>query len=325
MAMRRGCLPALLAGLLLLLGALGWFLGGWYASGPLKAPTTFMVPDGSSLSSVATRLEAEGAIDSASAFRWRARLFAGGAPIKAGEFMLPRGASAAKILSIIQGDEVLRRFVTVPEGMPSIMVYERLMAQPNLTGSIEVPPDGSILPDTYEIERGESRQAVVLRMQAAMQRTLAELWEKRAPGIAVSTPQQALALAAIVEKETGKPEERRIVAGLYSNRLKQGIMLQADPTIIYPITKGKPLGRRIRQSEIQAVNDYNTYSMVGLPKGPITNPGKASIEAVLNPAATNVLYMVADGTGGHQFATTLEQHNANVEKWYTLRKERGDF
>jgi UPF0755 protein len=324
MTMRRGCLPALVAGLLML-GALGWLLGGWFMSGPLKTPTAFVVPDGSSLGSVAAKLESEGAIDSASAFRWRARLFGGGAPIKAGEFMLPKGASPSRILSIIQGDEILRRFVTVPEGMPSIMVYERLMAHPGLTGSIAVPPEGSILPDTYEIQRGESRQAVLLRMQAAMQRTLAEAWEKRGPNIAVKTPQEALALAAIVEKETGKPEERRIVAGLYSNRLRQGIMLQADPTIIYPITKGKPLGRRIRQSEIQAVNDYNTYSMVGLPRGPITNPGKASIEAVLNPAQTNVLYMVADGTGGHQFATTLEQHNANVERWYTIRKQRGDF
>ncbi len=132
-------------------------------------------------------------------------------------------------------------------------------------------------------------------------------------------------LASIVEKETGKPEERPTVAGLYSNRLRQGIMLQADPTIIYPITKGKPLGRRIRQSEIQAINGYNTYSMVGLPRGPITNPGRASIEAVLHPAQTNALYMVADGTGGHAFAATLEQHNANVQKWFTIRKARGDF
>ena len=245
MTMRRGCLPALVAGLLML-GALGWLLGGWFMSGPLKTPTAFVVPDGSSLGSVAAKLEGEGAIDSASAFRWRARLFGGGAPIKAGEFMLPKGASPSRILSIIQGDEILRRFVTVPEGMPSIMVYERLMAHSGLTGSIAVPPEGSILPDTYEIQRGESRQAVLLRMQAAMQRTLAEAWEKRGPNIAVKTPQEALALAAIVEKETGKPEERRIVAGLYSNRLRQGIMLQADPTIIYPITKGKPLGRRIQ-------------------------------------------------------------------------------
>jgi len=132
-------------------------------------------------------------------------------------------------------------------------------------------------------------------------------------------------LASIVEKETGKPSERTTVAGLYSNRLRQGIMLQADPTIIYPITKGKPLGRRIRQSEIQAINDYNTYSMVGLPKGPITNPGRASIDAVLHPAKTNALYMVADGKGGHAFAATLEEHNANVEKWFAIRRSRGEM
>lgn len=318
---RRGVLAAVLAAVLLL----GWFVSGWYTSGPLTKDTPFTVPDGSSLSSVAAKLEKDGAISSASFFKLRARVFGVGAPIKAGEFMLPKGASPAKILSIIQGDEVLRRFVTIPEGMPSIMVYERLMANPQLTGSIEVPAEGSVLPDTYEIDRGESRQAVLLRMQAAMQRTLAELWAGRASNLPVRTPEEALTLASIVEKETGKPSERTIVAGLYSNRLRQGIMLQADPTIIYPITRGKPLGRRIRQSEIQAVNDYNTYSMTGLPKGAITNPGKDSIAAVLHPAQTDALYMVADGTGGHQFASTLQQHNVNVEKWYMIRKERGDF
>lgn len=321
---RRGCLPVIVAGLVAL-AALGWLLVPWWSAGPLARQTSFVVPDGSSLGSVALKLEREGAIASAGSFRLRARIFSGGAPIKAGEFILPRGASPSRILSIIQGDEVLRRFVTVPEGMPSIMVYERLMANPQLTGTIEMPPEGSILPDTYEIERGESRQAVVRRMQAAMQRTLAELWAKKAPGSVVKTPLEALTLAAIVEKETGKPSERRVVAGLYSNRLRQGIMLQADPTIIYPITKGKPLGRRIRQSEIQAVNAYNTYTMIGLPRGPITNPGRESIAAVLNPAQTSSLYMVADGTGGHLFADTLEQHNANVERWFTIRKERGDF
>jgi UPF0755 protein len=322
--LRRGCLLPAIAALLLALGA--WsLLGGWYSAGPLKADKAFVVADGASLGTVAVKLEQAGSISSADSFRLRARIFAGGAPIKAGEFLLPKGASASKILSILQGDEVLRRFVTVPEGMPSIMVYDRLMAQPLLTGSIQVPPEGSILPDTYEVERGESRQSVLLRMQTAMQRTVAELWAKRAPGIAVATPLEALALAAIVEKETGKAAERRIVAGLYSNRLRQGIMLQADPTIIYPITKGKPLGRRIRQSEIQAINDYNTYSMIGLPKGPITNPGKASIEAVLNPAKTDALYMVADGTGGHLFASTLQQHNANVERWFTIRRARGEI
>ncbi|WP_374419078.1 endolytic transglycosylase MltG [Novosphingobium arvoryzae] len=318
---RRGALAAALAVLLLL----GWFVSGWYGSGPLVKDTPFTVPDGSSLSTVADKLEDEGAIASAESFRLRARIFGGGAPIKAGEFLLPQGASPSKILSILQGDAVLRRFVTIPEGMPSIMVYERLMAQPLLTGDIAVPEEGSVLPDTYEIKRGESRQDVLLRMQAAMRRTLAELWAGRGSNIAVKTPEEALTLASIVEKETGKPSERRVVAGLYSNRLRQGIMLQADPTIIYPITKGKPLGRRIRQSEIQAVNDYNTYSMVGLPRGPITNPGKESIAAVLNPAETRALYMVADGTGGHLFAETLPEHNANVERWYAIRKARGDF
>jgi UPF0755 protein len=324
MLFRRGCWPLVAAGLLAL-AALGWLVAGWFTTGPLKQDTAFLVADGSSLSGVATKLEREGAIDSADAFRLRARIFGAGAPIKAGEFMLPKGASPSQILSIIQGDEVLRRFVTVPEGMPSIMVYERLMANSQLTGSIEVPPEGSILPDTYEIERGETRQAVLLRMQVAMNRTLAELWAKRSPNAVVKTPQEALILAGIVEKETGKPSERRLVAGLYSNRIRQGIMLQADPTIIYPITKGKPLGRRIRQSEIQAVNDYNTYTMIGLPKGPITNPGRESIAAVLNPEQTDVLYMVADGTGGHLFARTLPEHNANVERWYAIRKARGDF
>jgi UPF0755 protein len=321
MLLRRGCLIPVV----LLLAGLLWFSAGWFSSGPLDKDTAFVVPDGSSLNGVAAKLEKEGAIASADFFKLRARVFGAGAPIKAGEFMLPKQASPARILQILQGDEVLRRFVTVPEGMPSIMVWERLMAQPHLTGEIPVPAEGSILPDSYDFERGESRAAVVARMQAAMRRVLSEAWARRGPDIAVKTPEEAVTLAAIVEKETGKPSERKIVAGLYSNRLKQGIMLQADPTIIYPITKGKPLGRRIRQSEISAVNDYNTYSMLGLPKGPITNPGKASIEAVLNPAKTGYLYMVADGTGGHQFANTLEEHNRNVEKWFAIRRARGEI
>jgi UPF0755 protein len=205
------------------------------------------------------------------------------------------------------------------------MVYDRLMAQPYLTGTIPVPAEGSVLPDSYDFQRGEARAAVLARMQAAMTSALAEAWARRAPGIAVKTPQETLSLAAIVEKETGKPSERRMVAGLYSNRLRQGMMLQADPTIIYPITKGKALGRRIKQSEIQAVNGYNTYSMVGLPQGPITNPSRASIEAVLNPARTDALYMVADGTGGHAFAATLQQHNDNVAKWFAIRRAKGEM
>lgn len=321
---RRGRTP-LIAAAALLLAVMVWFVGGWYTSGPLAREAVFRVPDGSSLSSVAGKLEAEGVISSASAFKLRARLLGGDSTIKAGEFALPPRASMSRVFDLLTGGEVLRRFVTVPEGMPSIMVYERLMANPLLTGEIAVPAEGSILPDTYELQQGESRQAVVDRMQAAMKKALAEEWKKRGDNAFVRSPQEAIILASIVEKETGKASERTMVAGLYSNRLREGMRLQADPTIIYPITKGKPLGRRILQSEIRAVNDYNTYSMAGLPKGPITNPGRDSIVAVLNPADTDVLYMVADGSGGHAFATTLPEHNANVRKWFDIRKARGDF
>lgn len=321
---RRGCILAALVALAVLVAG-GVFLGGWYGGGSLTKDTAFVVPEGAGLAAVAAKLEKEGAIRDAEAFRLRARFLAGSASIKAGEFLLPKGASPAKILAILQSDDVIRRFVTVPEGMPSIMVFERLMVQPHLTGTIDVPAEGSILPDSYDYARGESRKAVLARMQVAMKQRLAELWARRAPGIAVKTPQEAVILASIVEKETGKPSERRLVAGLYSNRVKAGMKLQADPTIIYPITKGKPLGRRILKSEIAAVNGYNTYSMVGLPRGPITNPGSESIAAVLNPAPTKALYMVADGTGGHAFADTLEQHNANVTKWFAIRRARGEM
>jgi len=304
---------------------LAWGLGGWFAPGPLAKDTEFTVRNGDSFAAVAENLGVAGAVSSPLVFKLRARLLGGGAPIKAGRFLLPKGASQRMLVEILQGGKVIRRFVTVPEGMPSIMVAERLAAQPMLSGDTITPPEGSVLPDTYEIAMGESRQAVVLRMQAAMSRELKELWARRSPNTVAKTPEEALVLASIVEKETGKPSERAMVAGLYSNRLRKGMMLQADPTIIYPITKGKPLGRRIRQSEIAAVNGYNTYAMTGLPEGPITNPGRASIEAVLNPAATDALYMVADGTGGHAFAATLEEHNRNVAKWFAIRRARGEL
>lgn len=321
---RRGCGLAAVLAVVLAIG-LGVFLSGWYGSGPQAKDGTFIVPNGASLSAVADRLEAKGVIASASGFKLRARVFGGGRDIKAGEFAIPAHASMSQVLSIITSDDVIRRFVTVPEGMPSIMVYERLKAQDQLTGDVAVPAEASVLPDSYAFDRGEPRAAVLRRMQAAMSRTVAELWAKRDPGLVVKTPEQALTLASIVEKETGKPSERRMVAGLYTNRLKQGMMLQADPTIIYPITKGKPLGRRILQSEIQAVNYYNTYTMVGLPKHPITNPGKDSIAAVLHPAQTKALYMVADGTGGHAFADNLPDHNRNVAKWFAIRRARGEL
>jgi len=301
------------------------FTAGWFVPTVLEEERPFIVPSGASLSSIASKLEEEGFIASADCFKLGARLFGSDEPIKAGEFLIPVPASGNQVLTILQGGDVIRRFVTIPEGMPSIMVHERLMAQEFLTGEIPVPAEGSVLPDSYDYERGESRAAVVKRMQEALRKELSELWLGRSSGIAVTTPHEALVLASIVEKETGKPSERRMVAGLYTNRLKLGMRLQADPTIIYPITMGKPLGRRIRQSEIQAVNDYNTYSMAGLPKGPITNPGRESIAAVLNPERTDALYMVADGSGGHAFAATLEEHNRNKDKWFAIRRERGEI
>ena len=320
--------PALMLGAvaaLVFAVAAAWFASGWFGSAQIEEDTPFIVPSGSTLTSVANRMEDEGVVASADAFLLRAKIFGGGDPIQAGEFLLPANSSQSQILGMFQSGDVIRRFVTIPEGMPSILVWERLMAQEHLTGEIPVPQEGSVLPDTYDFERGEERAAVLARMQAAMQNYLAEAWPRRKNGIAVDNVKDALILASIVEKETGVPEERRMVAGLYSNRLKDGMLLQADPTIIYPLTKGKPLGRRIRQSEIAAVNDYNTYSMVGLPKGPITNPGRESIAAVLDPEATEARYMVADGTGGHAFAQTLAEHNANVEKWFALRRERGEM
>jgi UPF0755 protein len=314
---------ALLAFLAIAMGAASTW--GWWGRSMVEQDTAFVVPSGSSLTSVAGKLEDEKLIGSADTFLLWAKLLGGGDPIKAGEFLVPAGSSSSDILDIFQHGEVIRRFVTIPEGLPSIMVHEKLMAEPLLTGSIPVPEEGSVLPESYDFERGETRAAVLARMQKAMTDTIAELWPKRAPGIAVSTPAEAVTLASIVEKETGVARERRMVAGLYSNRVKQGMLLQADPTIIYPITRGKPLGRRIRQSEISAVNGYNTYTMVGLPRGPITNPGRASIEAVLNPAQTDALYMVANGTGGHDFASTLAEHNANVARWFAIRRQRGEM
>lgn len=304
----------------------GAFLASSYlGKATIEEETSFLISGGSSLRAVANKLEEEELISSADGFLMHARLLGSSKPIQAGEFALTPDMGLGDILTMFQSGDVIRHFVTIPEGMPSILVHERLMAQEMLTGEVAVPPEGSILPNTYAFERGQSRQSLVEQMQAAMDLALAQEWAKRAPSTAVETLRDALILASIVEKETGKAEERRMVAGLYSNRVRTGMLLQADPTIIYPITKGKPLGRRIRQSEIAAVNGYNTYTRIGLPEGPITNPGRESIAAVLNPAPTSALFMVADGTGGHEFADTLAQHNANVEKWYQLRRKRGEM
>jgi UPF0755 protein len=297
----------------------------WTWSGPATQNTTVIIAEGSSLTSAANALEKAGMIRSARVFLALSRVFGGSTPIKAGEYRFLARQSQADILADLQGGKTFQRKITVTEGAPSVFVYDALMKADGLVGEIQVPAEGSILPDTYAYTRGETRQAVLDRMQKAMVDYLAAAWQRRKPGIAVDNPRDALILASIVEKETGVPSERRMVAGVYSNRVKRGMKLQADPTVIYPVTRGRPLGRRILRSELDAQNGYNTYTMVGLPQGPIANPGRASIDAVLDPAQTNAIFFVADGSGGHVFADTYEQHDANVQKWRALRRARGEI
>jgi UPF0755 protein len=298
----------------------------WAASGPKAGPHTVTVAEGSSLAKVADQLVAKGAVPgTATTYRAMAKLFGSGDPVQAGEFEIPKGMSGAAVLDLLQHGQPVQRLLTVTEGMPAIIVQERLAAAKELTGAAPLAAEGTILPDSYSYQRGETRADVLKRMTGAMDKQLAALWAKRKPTSVVSSPSEAIILASIVEKETGKPAERRMVAGVYSNRLRIGMKLDADPTVIYPITKGKPLGRRIRKSELNAITGYNTYREVGLPAGPIANPGRESIAAVLDPAPTKALYFVADGTGGHVFADTLAEHNANVAKWYAIRRKRGEM
>ena len=321
-------LRRLVFGLLLLglIAGAGAYVMLWSSAGPKAGPHTIVVEEGSSLARVASQLVAAGAVPgSATSYRAMAKLFGSSDPIQAGEFAIPKGMGGAAVLDLLQHGQPVQRLLTVTEGMPSIVVQERLAAAKALTGPAPLAPEGSVLPDSYSYQRGETRAAVNKRMTDAMDKQLAVLWAKRKPTSVVKSPQEAIILASIVEKETGKAAERRMVAGVYSNRLRIGMKLDADPTVIYPITKGKPLGRRIKRSELNAITGYNTYREVGLPRGPIANPGRESIAAVLDPAPTKALYFVADGTGGHVFADTLAEHNANVAKWYAIRRARGEM
>ena len=320
--MKRLLLIAIAAGLIV--GALGaWLL--WWGGGPPK-DETIVVEEGATLTSLCPGLERKGLIPgNCLTYRVMARLFGSGDGIQAGEFEVPAGTGGAALLDLLQHGQPVSRLVTIPEGTPSIIVQEKVAALPYLTGAAPLPAEGSVLPDSYGYKRGESRAAVIGRMQAAMTRTVDELWPNRKNTCPVATKEEAVILASIVEKETGKASERRAVAGVYCNRLKIGMKLDADPTVIYPVTKGKPLGRRILRSELNADTGYNTYRRPGLPLGPIANPGRDSIAAVLDPEQHQYIYFVADGSGSHVFARTLSEHNANVAKWYAIRKQRGEM
>lgn len=301
-----------------------WML--WWSPGPRPGPHTIIVEEGATLSDVARKLESMGAIaGNETTFRAFARILGSQDPVQAGEFEIPKGAGSAGILDLLQHGKPVQRLVTVTEGMPAILVEEKLAANRYLTGPVPDIAEGSILPNSYSYQRGEKRSAVVARMRSAMDKALAELWPRRTGKCPVQTPREAVTLASIVEKETAKPAERRTIAGVYCNRLRIGMKLDADPTVIYPITEGKPLGRRIRRSELASTNPYNTYRNVGLPPGPIANPGRDSIAAVLDPAETAAIYFVADGTGGHIFANSFEEHQANVKRWFAIRRARGEM
>ena len=306
-------------------GAAGWGLRQWRAGGPLEQDRLFVVERGATLDRVAEALEAAGIIESAAIFRIGARYEGRAAALRFGEYEVPAGASMAEVLERLSSGQVVQYAITVPEGLTSWEVVELLRAEAVLEGEIdEIPPEGSLAPETYSVTRGERRADVLGRMRRLQADTLEAAWAARAPGIAVETPEEALVLASIIEKETGLGGERPLVSGVFHNRLRRGMRLQSDPTIIYGITEGRgPLGREIRRSEIRAPTPWNTYVIDGLPPTPIANPGREAIFASVRPEQTDALYFVADGTGGHAFARTLEEHNRNVAAWRAIQRRDG--
>ena len=319
--------------------AAGTFAWGWQrfnAPGPLAAATLFKVEKGQGVAAIGAAL-AEGRVidpdEGVLLFRLAARLGNIHTKLQAGEYELPAQVSVAGVLTMLSSGAVYQRRLTVREGLTSWQVVNLLNASQDLSGEAiaDIPPEGSLLPETYSYESGGTRQAILESMQKAMQETLDDLWRGRDESIPVLSVAEAVILASIVEKETGVPSERARIAGVFENRLRRGISLQSDPTVIYAITNGKiqdngmgPLGRRLLRDDLSFASPYNTYKNPGLPPGPICNPGKDSIRAVLNPEKHNYIYFVADGTGGHVFAETLDEHNRNAAKWRQIRKEQGN-
>ena len=312
---------------LVVIGMVFVFGAIWLYQGPGPAAkggdvTSVVLRRGASVPEIAASLESGGVIRSSSIFMTAAQITGAARSLKAGEYEFKSRASMAEVLDAIRKGKVVRHFVTIPEGVTSEMAVDILMRSPILTGVAPTPPEGAILPETYQVERGEDRSAVLQRMMDDRDQLLDELWPQRQKGLPFSTKDEAMTLASIVEKETGIASERPRVAAVFVNRLRTGMRLGSDPTIIYGLTRGRPLGRGILLSELQRQTAYNTYLIDGLPPTPIANPGRAAIAAVLDPPKTDELYFVADGTGGHVFARTLEEHNANVVKWRQIERSR---
>jgi UPF0755 protein len=320
---------AIITGLLLLIIA----AGGLYvygkqvmsAKGPLEADKVVNIPPRAGMADIGEILQREGVIKAdkwtfiGSVMAMRART-----ELKSGEFLFPKQASLADVIGTIVEGKVVQHSFTVPEGLTSEQIVARLMENDIFAGAPrEIPREGTLLPDTYKFPRGTTRDQVIHRMQQAQKRVLAEIWDRRSPDIPLRTPEQLVTLASIVEKETGKPDERSRVAAVFVNRLRQKIKLQSDPTIIYGLVGGKgTLGRPIKRSEITQPSPYNTYVIEGLPPGPIANPGRASLEATANPARTRDLFFVADGTGGHTFTESYDQHQKAVVKLRAMERQQ---
>ena len=286
------------------------------APGPLPDDKVVDIPRGLGIRDIATLLQHEGVIDQPYVFMGGVLVMKARGGLKHGEYKFARHASLAEVVDTIIDGKVVQHALTLAEGLTSEQIVTRLLEDTALTGQIkEIPPEGSLLPETYKFTRGMTREQMIKRMQESEQREVKEVWARRSPDLPIKTPQELVTLASIVEKETGRPDERSRVAAVFINRLKNKMRLQSDPTIIYGLTGGKgSLGRPIKKSEIEQATPYNTYVIDGLPPGPIANPGKASLEAVANPARTKDLYFVADGSGGHVFSETYDQHQKNVAR-----------
>jgi UPF0755 protein len=282
---------------------------------PRGDSTTVILRPGAGLPEIASTLEREHAIRSGAIFIAASQISGAARHLKAGEYEFDSRASMASVLDKIRRGEIVHHMVTIPEGLTSEQAVDILEQTDVLTGAAPIPAEGSILPETYEVRRGEDRAAVLQRMMDARDVLLRALWTQRRPDLPLQTPEQAVILASIVEKETGLAAERPRVAAVFINRLLRNMRLASDPTVVYGLTQGRPLGHGIRQSELATVTPYNTYLVDGLPPTPICNPGRASLAAALDPPRTDELYFVASGTGGHVFASTLEQHDKNVEHW----------
>jgi len=310
---------------LLALGGLLFFAKSQFDSqGPLDHSTVFVIPKGEGVNTISERLERDGIISDRRIFVASVIYFKVQERLRAGEYEIRKHDSMRDVLDkLVKGRAILHK-VSIPEGLTSEQIVGRLNAHKMLTGEIsQIPAEGSLLPDTYKFSRGMSRQDLIERMKAEQRKFIDRLWKTRQPNLPVKTPREAIILASIVEKETGRADERSRVAGVFVNRLKKGIPLQSDPTVIYGLAGGKgTLGRGILKSELEKKTPYNTYKIKGLTPTPIANPGRAAIEAVLNPAKTKDLYFVADGTGGHAFASSLAAHNDNVAEWRKIERIR---